>query len=54
MTSSAMRRSLAHHVSRLDPQVDALIYASADMEKPGKIWHRVRLDLAPIEIFTAT
>jgi hypothetical protein len=37
-----------------DPQVDALIYARADREKPGKIWHRVRLDLAPIEVITTT
>lgn len=32
-----------------DPQVDALVYARADGERSGMIWHRVRLDLAPLK-----
>jgi hypothetical protein len=36
-----------------DPQVDALLRARADEHEVGKVWHSVRLDLAPLEVVTA-
>jgi hypothetical protein len=36
-----------------DPQVDVLLRARADEHEVGKVWHSVRLDLAPLEVVTA-
>ncbi len=37
-----------------DPQVDAVLRAWADEHELGKVWHSVILDLAPLEVITAT
>lgn len=36
-----------------DPQVDSILHARADEHEVGKVWHSVRLDLAPLEVITA-
>lgn len=36
------------------PQVAALVWARADERTPGKVWRSVCLDLAPLEVITAT